>query len=817
MAEQNECYHCGLPNDPKLVFETTILGERRRLCCVGCLAVSEAIVANGLESYYQYRTEKAEQAESPTNDILSQLAVYDEPALQEEFVFDEGNHKHIQLTIEGITCSACAWLIEKQLTKLAGIKQVAVNVSERRAAISWYPEQISLSNVLLQIRKIGYRAFPFESDSHERSYVSEHKSYLKKLGLAGLLSMQVMMLMTGLYFDLFGNIEAQTKQYFHWVALVLSTPVVFYSGSLFTISAIKALSARTVNMDVPIALAVLATYIAGVRSVLQQQGEVYFESICMFVFLLLLSRYLEHQARYKASKVSSNLMQHIPVTATLVDQNEKISNKLAKLLEVGDCLLVKAGEVIPVDGEVIEGESRVDESMITGEFVAVKKQVNNKVYGGTVNQHGVIKVRVVSTLKNALVSQIIRLQTTALLNKPRIALFADRLSRYFIMAVLAIAGLTYIGWSYAGNDNAFWITIAVLVATCPCALGLATPTAFTCAMAELNRRGILIKRADALEQITTVNLLAFDKTGTITEGKFSIDNAWYGESLLPKQCLSIIRQIERFSEHPIANAFFSEPDEVSGELQDQMAQNIKNVNVAQGQGIGAEVNGKRLFVGSISWFEELTGQLFGEHYSQIDFSPNVLLFNEHEILAAFFVTDTLKSDSVHTVQQLKLFPFLELALLSGDVDAHVKNVAKQLGIPHAIGGVKPQGKLHVVEQWQHSNKKVMMIGDGINDAPVLSQADVSVAVGNASDVAKSSADIVLLREGLQLVPNLFHFSRQVQKTVKQNVAWALGYNLLILPFAVLGFLHPWMAVIGMSLSSLIVTVNSIRLRGVKAQ
>ena len=305
MASSSQCYHCGLPNDSKQIFETQILGDTRQLCCPGCLAVAQAIVDNGLEDYYQFRTEPANKSDDSILSTLDELAVYNDPALQEDFVFDEGHYKQIQLTLEGITCAACGWLIEKQLSKVKGIKQVAVNVQERRALVTWLDEDIKLSQIMASLKRIGYHASPFQADEHEASYKREEKAFLKKLGLAGIMTMQVMMLMAGLYFDWFGAIEQETRQYFYWVALTLTTPVVLYSGSNFYLGAIKALSAKTVNMDVPVTLAVFGTYIAGLRATLLETGEVFFESICMFIFLLLLSRFFEHRSRHKAAQISA--------------------------------------------------------------------------------------------------------------------------------------------------------------------------------------------------------------------------------------------------------------------------------------------------------------------------------------------------------------------------------------------------------------------------------------------------------------------------------------------------------------------------------
>ena len=784
-----ECYHCGLPAEADSPYHATILGKDRVMCCPGCQAVAEAIVDNGLEDYYQFRTEPAARGDTEFQATLGKLAMYDDPSLQEDFVIDEGNNKQIQLTVEGITCAACGWLIEKQLARVNGINQVSVNVSERRAAVTWSDEVIHLSGILKALKKIGYAALPFQPDQHEASYQNEQKQFLKKLGLAGLMTMQVMMLMTGLYFDLFGAIEAETRQYFYWVALVLTTPVVFYSGSTFYLGAIKAISARTVNMDVPVTIAVFGTYIAGIKSTLLETGDVYFESICMFIFLLLLSRYLEHRSRHRATQISANMMQYIPVTAHRLSNDGKVEPCLAKHLAVGNKVLVKAGETIPVDGRIIEGASAIDESMLTGEFEPVLKDTGAAVFGGTVNQQNTLTIEVHQQLKYALVNQIIRLQSTAMANKPKAAQMADSFSRYFVIAVLLISALTFTYWTIQGNNEAFWIAIAVLVATCPCALGLATPSALTCAMARLNKQGILLKRADALEQITGIDTIALDKTGTLTEGKFGIADRWFANPTQAEYLFNVTASLESRSEHPISKAFVtSEPIAVS------------DFEVTAGGGIRGTVDGKQYLLGSATFTQAAP--------SAVPLIANVYLVCNGQCLAAYEVTDSLKSDTAETLAGLDDF---QLVLLSGDTQQNVDKLAAKLPLAVATGELTPEQKYQAVQKLQAQGHKVMMLGDGINDAPVLASADVSVAVGNATDIARNAADVVLLSESLSTVPALVDIATKTRRKIRQNILWALGYNLLILPFAVSGLLLPWMAVIGMSLSSIIVVSNSTRL------
>lgn len=804
---EGACFHCGLPNTEATKYPVSIVGQTHYMCCPGCQAVAAAIVDNGLESYYEFRTEPAARGDAALDNTMSKLAVYDEPELQEEFVFNQGSDKQIQLTVEGITCAACGWLIEKQLAKLHGLKQVSVNVSSRRALITWNDEDVKLSGILKRMKTIGYESLPFQPDNHEASYKKEQKAYLKKLGLAGIMTMQVMMLAMGQYFDIFGNIDAEAISYFNAVSLLLTTPVVLYSGSIFYVSAIKAVLAKTVNMDVPITVAIVATYIAGVLAVNKNTGEVYFESICMFIFFLLISRFLEHRSRHRASEISSNMLKLIPVTAARWENNEWVS-VLAKQLQTGDKVLVKAGESIPIDGVVIEGISSADESMLTGEFEPVPKHVHDRVFAGSLNQQGSLTIEVSSSLKHAMMNQILRLQEVAMGSKPKVALIADKLSRYFVTAVLLISALTYWYWWSQNDPHAFWITISVLVATCPCALGLATPSALTCAMAKLNNLGILLKRADALEQVTHATDIVFDKTGTLTQGKFSIskmqlhgpikridkDNADRQDDRAYIMALATL--LESRSEHPIARAFTASIEDYGFTIDDY--------KVEIGQGISASVNNSHCCIGSQTFIAE---RLEMEIPSQYE-GANVLLAIDRELMAAFWITDTIKEDVKTVLSHLAEF---KLSILSGDAQKNVEHVAHLLNIPEAFGGCPPAAKLDHIKQQQAQRKSIIMLGDGINDAPVLAAADVSIAVGNASDLAKNAADIVLLNPKLSSLVDVVKMAQLTKRKIKQNIAWALGYNLLVLPFAVAGVLTPWQAALGMSLSSIIVVYNSTRL------
>lgn len=789
MTDSVPCYHCGLPAVDGDKYNASVLGQERQMCCPGCQAVAQAIVENGLDDYYRFRTEPGVKASDNIQDTLDQLSIFDEQSIQQDFVVHQGDISEIQLSLSGISCAACGWLIEKQLSKVSGIKQVSVNVTANRALVSWYSDALSLSQIMASIERIGYHPSPFQQEQHEALFQQSHKAQLKRIGLAGLMTMQVMMLAIGVYFDLFGDLERETSLFFNWISLVLSTPVVFYSGAGFYQSAFKALRAKSVNMDVPVSIALLATYFSGVWATVFEQGQVYFESVCMFIFLLLVSRFIEHQARHKAAQISANMLQYIPLTANLMVENE-ILPTLAKSLQLDDVILVKAGETVPIDGTVLSGQAQVDESLLTGEFYPVNKTAGDAAYGGTINKSGTLTLKVTSQFKYALVNQIARLQEQAMANKPRIATMADQFSQYFVVAVLFFAFSSFIYWWLQGDPDAFWIAISVLIATCPCALGLATPSALSFAMANLNKQGVLLKRSDVLEQLTQVDHIVLDKTGTLTEGEVSLA-AIHNISLFDDETLlTYAHSVEQYSEHPIAKAFEAYP----------LFSDVKAFCFTLGEGVSANVNHKHV-------------EISAAHSRDLPNDPalkssSVLMHIDGDLVCGFELSDTLRPDVPDMLLRMSR---KDITLLSGDNQKNVSQIASDIGISNWLAQQTPQDKLAYVQKLQANEHSVLMIGDGINDAPVLAQADVAVTLGAGADLAKSSADIILLKNALGKLPDVFIVAQRCKQKIRQNMAWALGYNMLVLPLAVSGVLTPWMAVIGMSLSSIIVVINSVRL------
>ncbi len=799
MTELQHCFHCGenvLAADENK-YLVTINAKEQQMCCPGCQAVAEMIVNSGLTSYYEHRTELSAKVTQLVPDELLKLEAYDDETIQEEFVYLDGELKEITLSVEGLTCAACAWLIEKSLRSTPGIHFINVNATTNRIFIKWVDDKIKLSEILKGISRLGYSASPFQADQHEVLYNKQLKSYFKRLGLAGLATMQVMMFAVALYSTWFGDMEEVYREYFRWVSLIVATPVLVYSAQPFYSNAIRNLKARTLGMDVPVSIALLGAYTASAYATVTNSGEVYFESISMFTFFLLLGRFLELRARKKTSEISANMAKLIPNMALQIHPDGTESLVPTKQLVVGDQVIVKSGEVIPCDGIILQGESTVDESMLTGEFLPVVKQCQHSVYTGSLNVEQTITVQVSKTHKHNLISEIIRLQNSAQAAKPKISVLADQISRYFVLGLLVISACTYLFWYFNAPDKAFWITLAVLVATCPCALSLATPTALTCGTSRLSRLGILIRKEHVLESLTKVDEIAMDKTGTLTKGTFTmVDQQLYNQnddSESNASAAEIAAALEHHSTHPIATAF----------AHIKPAAGLKDVTNHIGLGVSGYIGDCEYKIGSAQFTRIDTGKVAKN-------GIQIYLTKDDSLVAIFIIQDQLR-DNVETTLDYMLDKGIKTTLLTGDTAENALKLTEDFNIHNIKASLRPQDKLNYINQQQSHNTNVLMIGDGVNDAPVLSAATISVAMGEGTDLAKNSADVVMLNSDFVAVKDMLMIANKTYRIIKQNLCWALAYNSLILPLAISGNVAPYIAVIGMSLSSLLVLGNSLRL------
>ncbi|MFY8275114.1 heavy metal translocating P-type ATPase [Pseudoalteromonas sp. SSDWG2] len=785
-----QCFHCLEPVPAGFDATVEINANHQPVCCIGCQAVAETIIAQGMSDYYKYRTVSAGKVQQLVPEQLALIKSYDNESIQQEFISTHGDDKEVLLSVEGISCAACAWLIEKQLLAHQGVKRVDVNTSTHRAMIVWDDTLVKLSALIKSLAEIGYKSYPFQADNEAAQKQAQAQSFVRRLGVAGLMTMQVMMFAFAMYFGMFSGMEEGFEQYFRWISLTLATPVIFYSALPFLTNAITGLKAKQLNMDVPVSLAIFGAYFASCYATLTGTGEVYFESICMFTFLLLLGKYLEFRARLKASEFTANLQQLLPLTARVVtDSQEQLIS--AKLLKLGDIVRIKAGETIAADGEVVDGRSSVDESMMTGEHHPVSKRVGSQVHAGTVNHDGVLTIKVNKVGQNTLVNQIIRLQHNALSKRPRIAQITDKVAQWFVACLLVFASITAFSWYQIDPEHAFWITIAVLVATCPCALSLAIPTALTCAVANLTKRGVLIKEAHVLETATKLTTVGFDKTGTLTLGRFAITRThMLSDEYEQAQMMSLAASLESYSEHPIAKAFIDITP--IHPLPEQ-------VEIVTGFGISGRWQNRHVHLGKASWFNT-------DH----SINAQVVLFIEQQPVCAFYLQDQVR-DHAHALQTALQSQGIKRIMLTGDSSDEGEKLAKQLDMDAYHCALLPQDKLALMQQWHNKGEICAMIGDGVNDSPVFNAAHLSIAMDSGADISKNTADVVLLNSDLRSVSQLVRVAKQTRRIIRQNLALSLCYNGAILPLAAMGWVAPWMAVIGMSASSIIVITNSLRL------
>jgi len=791
------CYHCGLPVPSGSKFSTLIFNEPHAMCCHGCQAVAESIVDNGLEQYYQYRTELPKTAEDLIPEELKQLDLYDRPEVQKSFVLDmTGSIREASLILEGITCAACIWLNERHLKQLKGVKTVSFNYAAQRARVSWDETEIKLSNILAEIRKLGYHAHPFSAQQQDILRKIRHKAEFRRLAVAGLSAAQVMMIAVALYAGPEQGLEYASAELLRWFSLVMTLPAISYSAWPFYRSAWRGLINRNLGMDVPITLGVLAGFVGSVWATLAGHGHVYFDTITMLIFFLLVTRFLERSAREKSIEAAENLLRLLPAMATKITQGEQSLVAVIDL-QVGDIILVKPGETIAADALVESGDSSVDESLLTGESRALAKSTGDQVYAGSINYESPLTLQINAIAEDTRLAGITRLLDRAQAEKPKLAELANRIAVWFTSALLMVVLIVAVVWWQIDPERVLEIVLTVLVVSCPCALSLAAPAAFAAAGSHLVKRGVLMTRGHALETLAKVTHFVFDKTGTLTVGKPVLTNTITYTKLSAQECLKIAASMESHSEHPIASSFI----EATKQQDMYPVSDIRNI---PGQGLQATVEDKIYSLGN--------KRLIGDAPAiQTNAATVVYLSHERELLAAFVLQDQPRAMAHELVQELQNLGY-KTSILSGDSTDAVTQFARFIGVNDFVAELSPEQKLSSLKAFQSDGAVVAVIGDGINDAPVLAGAQVSIAMGGGTQMARASGDIVLLGDNLMEISHAVATSRFAMRVIKQNFIWALGYNLVALPFAALGLISPLMAAIGMSVSSLVVVLNALRLR-----
>lgn len=805
------CYHCDLPVPDSYHEVLSIDGVAQRFCCPGCLAVTQLITQSGLSGYYESREQAASQQQPLSELEQRELASYSEPQLLKELavpvasdVAAEDCYK-ILLAVEGINCAACLWLIEEHLGNLEGLKSISVNLMTHRAVVVWDNNTLSLKNILTEIHQIGYKATPFQANQQEDRAKQQKQTALKRLGIAGLGAMQVMMFAVGLYAGAFQGIEEQYKFFLRMVSLIITTPVVFYSGWPFLQRAVHSIKSKQMGMDVSVSLAIAVAYIASVYSTITQTGEVYFDSVCMFIFLLTLSKYFELRIRYQASAHLHGLYRLIPQFATVfIEQDGVVTPKrvLTQSLVLGDRIYVKAGEAVPVDGEIVSDTTTLDESLLTGESTPVLRQAGDTVLAGSVNIDRAVEITANAVHSNTFAARLTLLVEQALAQKSTRSLLSDWVAKYFTATVLIIAASVFVYWNHYAPEQALMVTMSVLIVACPCALSLATPTAMVVATHALARSGFLITRPHVLPTLTKCRRVIFDKTGTLTEGQFEIisDHVLTGNRAHSYQ---LAAALENCSLHPIAKAFakFLNPRQISIAAEP---------SIYPGQGIEGNIAQKRYRIGQADFAAEILCDDVPAPSAPDNDTGWILLCSHEAPIAWFKLQDRLNDSAKQSVVALKQAG-LSVSIISGDNMQATAQLADKLQVREYLGGAKPEDKLQQCQKHQQNGTVVIMVGDGINDGPAMAQADVSIATDNGVDLTKANADAYLLHRDLSCIARAIIVAKHCDKIIKTNVTWALLYNFVAIPLAAAGLVPPYLAAIGMSFSSLLVVLNATRL------
>ena len=708
------------------------------------------------------------------------------------------------MVIQGMHCAACAFTVEEALLAVPGVRSVEVNAATHRAKVVWSAEVVKPSQWMAAIAKAGYGALPAADSSLRQARHEEGRRALWRWLVAGFCMMQVMMYAYPAYVAGEGDITSDMVFLLRWASWVLTLPVVLFSCGPFFNNAMRDIRAQRVSMDLPVALGMVITFLLSSIATFEPEGvfgaEVYYDSLTMFVFFLLTGRWLELRLRDRTAGALEALMNRLPESVERQLPHGEFERVAVRRVMVGDVIRVSPSESFPVDGVILQGQTLADEALLTGESRPQARGVGDAVVAGSHNLSGIVTVRVVQVGEGTQFSQIVSLMENASLQKPRLAQLADRVAKPFLIGVLVLAVLSAVYWWPTNPGHALMVAVAVLVVTCPCALSLATPAAMLAAAGNLARHGVLVRNLQALESLAEIDTVIFDKTGTLTQDGQRITQVVTAEGVTPDYALGLAAALAKHSLHPLSRALVK-AHEVSGQV---AAPEARDVHETIGLGLEGHVAGL-LRLGSATFCISTTKGIPEEvHACQVHLSM------ENVWLASWQLSEDVRSDAVQTVQALKKLN-VDVWLLSGDRPESAQHVAKEVGISQAFGACTPQDKLSRMQAAQSQGARVAMVGDGLNDGPVLAGAHVSMAFGNAVPLAQSKSDLVLMGGSLLVVAQSVKLARKTLRVVKQNLVWAAAYNALCVPLAVVGWLPAWLAGLGMALSSLWVVMNSLRL------
>ena len=800
------CYHCSsliLPGD---LIEAEFGGITRAFCCPGCMAIAQTIHGEGLEVFYARRVQSSDKPAEylAHHEIPEKLKPYDDPSLLGRFTRPHGEAGDLETTLrlEKIRCAACVWLCEQHLRKIKGVKEVQINYVTQKVIVRFSPDKTSLARLLFEIERIGYEAWPFEPSLSADRAKKERRQLLTRLGVAMLGMMQVMMYAWPTYVG--ADITPEFDVLLGWTSWALTVPVMVYSAGPIFQAAWRSVESfkqtHLLGMDVPIALALAMAFIAGTINLIKGSGQSYFDSITMFVAFILAARYVELLARQDAQGGAEALAKQLPAACErLIDYPNSQDIQMVPVVNCnpGEVLRVSPGEVVPADGILIENPSALDESLLTGESKPVEKQLGDRVYAGTHNILNPLLMRIEAVGQSTRIAGIASMLDQALLAKPVMVSLAEKWAAYFVAFLLLSAFISSAIWLYFDPSRAWTVLVSVLVASCPCALSLAVPTAMAAAQGAVTKLGLLIVRGHVMEGLVKATDLVLDKTGTLTMGEPVLQDITYLRSdYCRKDALALAAALEFGQRHPLALSLLRAA-EIEGLTLASLPDPVNN-QLGKGLSSGA------YRLGSAAWLGVEQGGRVGQ-FGQVH------LQDAKGLVASFIFLDTPRPGLEKFLKAVKSRN-IAVHLVSGDDPATVAWWANHVGIDSFQGGCTPEDKYAYIERLQNQGRFVWAIGDGVNDAPLLARADISIAVGAGAPLAAAGADAILTTVSLESLGKTLRLADKTQVIIKENLLWALIYNLLAIPAAMMGLVNPWVAGIGMSLSSLAVTLNAWRLR-----
>lgn len=788
-AAAGACFHCGetVPAQPPRI---AVDGIPREFCCPGCATAAQWIRDAGLAKYYTLRQSSPARSSESGGDYSEWL----HPDILATYTQAVAGGLEITVAVRELRCAACAWLIDRALVRLDASVEVSANAATGRVRLRWDPQRVALPALLRQMAALGFAPTLAGSPTQQRIERRKHRRELLRLGVAGLGAMQVMMFAEALYLDTGGQMTPATRDFLRWTALLLSTPVVFYAGWPFIAGLLRDLRCGMASMDLLAGSAILLAYAASLVQTLRGGAHMWIDAAAMFVFLLLLARQLEAWARRRARARADALAQALPAFACRELADGSVQRVTPAQVRVGDVLRVAPGEALPADGVLLDASAALDESLISGEALAQRREPGDRVLAGSLCNDAPLRLRVSHAGTTTQLAALVRLVDQAQAQRPRLAHVADRVAAWFIGALLAVAAVTFALWWPQDPQRAFEALLAVLVVSCPCALSLAVPAALAAAQDSLASLGVLVLRADALETLARVDVLLLDKTGTLTASNAQLQEVSIYSSHDRAEALQLASALQAGARHPLATAFAEAANEPLA---------ISDWRRVAGKGVQASVGGRSYRLGSADF--AVGGNDDGA----------VWLGNGNEAFARFGIGQPPRADAAPMVQALRA-QGVQLELVSGDGAVAVGNIAAALGIARFRARQSPSDKLARARELQGQGCVVAMLGDGINDAPVLAGANVSFAFADGAVATHRAADFLLTGNSLLRLPEAIAIARRTRRIVRQNLSWALAYNALALPFAALGWIAPGLAALGMTVSSLLVVLNALRLRRVAA-